>query len=105
MLVYIYNLFILTDSEVEYHIQIYSLDDIQPCSMQCLNCSLQLANSLYYSITVELANTLNDPEGFLIQARSGTNVSSEIIGTFFDPAVVRIRDPTIPINYKILNCN
>ena len=55
--------------------------------------------------TVELANTLNDPEGYLIQARNGTDVSSEIIGTFLDPDVVRIRDPFIDINYKILNCN
>ena len=54
--------------------------------------------------TVELASTLNDPEGFLIQARNGTNISSEIIGTFLDPTVVRARNPA-EVNYKILSCN
>ena len=38
---------------------------------------------------VELANNLNDPEGFLIQARNGTEDTSEIVGTFLDPDVVR----------------
>ena len=55
--------------------------------------------------TVELATSLNDPEGFLIQARNGTDVSSEIVGTFLDPDVVRVRNPTMQINYKILRCN
>ena len=56
-------------------------------------------------LTVELANTLNDPEGFLIQARNGTNVSSEIIGIFLDPLDVQMRNPLIESNYKILSCN
>ena len=64
-----------------------------------------LANSHITQLTVELANTLNDPEGFLIQARNGSNVSSEIIGTFLDPLDVRMRNPLIEINYKILSCN
>ena len=50
-------------------------------------------------------NDLNDPEGFLIQARNGTEDTSEIIGTFLYPDVVRARDPNVPINYKILSCN
>ena len=54
---------------------------------------------------VELANSLNDPEGFLIQARNGTDTSSEIIGTFLDPTVVRARNPSALVNYKILSCN
>ena len=57
------------------------------------------------SHAVELANNLNDPEGFLIQARNGTDVSSEIIGTFLDPDDARMRNPTVPVNYKILSCN
>ena len=61
--------------------------------------------SSYHFFTVELANTLNDPEGFLIQARSGTDTSSEIIGTFLDPAVVRAKNPSTEVNYKILSCN
>ena len=62
---------------------------------------------IYYKFycTVELANNLNDPEGFLIQARNGTEDTSEIIGTFLYPDVVRARDPNVPINYKILSCN
>ena len=62
---------------------------------------------MYYKFccTVELANNLNDPEGFLIQARNGTEDTSEITGTFVDPDVVRARNPTVPINYKILSCN
>ena len=62
--------------------------------------------TMFFSIlTVELATSLNDPEGFLIQARSGTDVSSEIIGTFLDPDIVRVRNPTVEINYKTLSCN
>ena len=56
-------------------------------------------------ITVELATNLNAAEGFLIQARNGTDDSSEIIGTFLDPSVVRMRDSVVPLNYKILSCN
>ena len=56
------------------------------------------------SLSVEVANSLNPPEGFLVQARSGTEDSSEIIGTFLDPSVVRERNPTVPVNYKILQC-
>ena len=64
--------------------------------------------SCCHFFTVELANTLNDLEGFLIQARNGTNISSEIIGTFLDPTVVRVRNPSADseVNYnKILSCN
>ena len=64
-----------------------------------------LANSHNIQLTVELANTLNDPEGFLIQARNGTDVSSEIIGTFLDPLDVQMRSSLTGINYKILSCN
>ena len=54
--------------------------------------------------SVEVANSLNPPEGFLVQARSGTEDSSEIIGTFLDPSVVGERNLNIPRNYKILKC-
>ena len=63
----------------------------------------------YFIFIVELANSLNDPEGFLIQARNGINISSEIIGTFLDPVVVRdiltVGDTAPQVNYKILSCN
>ena len=39
--------------------------------------------------TVEVANRLNAPEDFLVQARDGANVTSEIIGTFLHLDVVR----------------
>ena len=61
----------------------------------------QLGNLM---ISVEVANSLNPPEGFLVQARNGTEDSSEIIGTFLDPSVVSARRPNIPVNYKILQC-
>ena len=51
-----------------------------------------------------MATILNAPEGFLVQARNGTDPSSEIIGTFLDPSVVSARNPNIPVNYKILQC-
>ena len=74
-----------------------------------LKCDKLLAAIILYScnnlFTVELANTLNDPEGFLIQARNGTDNSSEIIGTFLDPTVVTARSPATQVNYKILSCN
>ena len=50
-------------------------------------------------------SSINDPEGFLIQARNGTNISSEIMGTFLDPNVVRVRSSAAQVNYKILSCN
>ena len=53
---------------------------------------------------VEVANDLNAPEGYLVQARDGTEDSSEIIGTFLDPTVVEERDSSIPRNFKILQC-
>ena len=59
---------------------------------------------MVYSHSVEVANSLNPPEGFLVQARNGTEDSSEIIGTFLDPSVVSARNPTVPVNYKILQC-
>ena len=71
-------------------------------TISCYNIITQLYNNLF---TVELANTLNDPEGFLIQARSGTDTSSEIIGTFLDPDDVRARSSAAEVNYKILSCN
>jgi hypothetical protein len=61
--------------------------------------------SINFLFIVELANNLNDPEGFLIQARNGTEVTSEIIGTFLDPDVVRVRSSAAQVNYKILSCN
>ena len=74
-----------------------------------LKCDKLLAAIILHNynnlFTVELANTLNDPEGFLIQARSGTDNSSEIIGTFLDPDIVRMRNPAAQVNYKILSCN
>ena len=51
-----------------------------------------------------MANNLNAPEGFLVQARSGTNDSSEIIGTFLHPDDVRARTGATRVNYKILQC-
>ena len=51
-----------------------------------------------------MANNLNAPEGFLVQARSGTSDSSEIIGTFLDPVDVRQRTGNTQVNYKILQC-
>ena len=53
---------------------------------------------------VEVANDLNAPEGYLVQARDGTEDSSEIIGTFLDRSIVQERNPTIPRNFKILQC-
>ena len=58
----------------------------------------------FVHLSVEVANTLNPPEGFLVQARSGLEDSSEIIGTFLDPSVVAMRDSSIPMNYRILKC-
>ena len=52
-----------------------------------------------------MANSLNPPEGFLVQGRSGTEDSSEIIGTFLDPSIVPSSHPTVStVNYKILQC-
>jgi hypothetical protein len=65
----------------------------------------RLATSIKFLFVVELANNLNDPEGFLIQARNGTEVTSEIIGTFLDPDDVRTRSSATQVNYKILSCN
>ena len=53
---------------------------------------------------VEVANDLNAPEGYLVQARDGTEDSSEIIGTFLDRNTVQERNPTVPLNFKILQC-
>ena len=53
---------------------------------------------------VEVANDLNPPEGYLVQARDGTEDSSEIIGTFLNRTVVRERNPSVPLNFKILRC-
>ena len=50
-----------------------------------------------------MATILNAPEGFLVQARNGTDPSSEIIGTFLDPSVVSARNPNIPVNYQCKN--
>lgn len=57
------------------------------------------------TFTVEVANNLNAPEGFLVQARDGTEDTSAIIGTFLCPDIVRERNSDIPVNYKILQCN
>ena len=51
-----------------------------------------------------MANSLNPPEGFLVQGRSGPEDSSEIVGTFLDTNIVASRNPTIGVNYKILQC-
>ena len=65
---------------------------------------MNVGNLRLLSLLVEVANTLNPPEGFLVQARSGPEDSSNIIGTFLDPSVVTARNPSIPVNYKILKC-
>lgn len=57
------------------------------------------------TFTVEVANNLNAPEGFLVQARDGTEDTSAIIGTFLCPDIVQERNSDIPVNYKILQCN
>ena len=57
-----------------------------------------------YVHLVEVATDLNPPEGYLVQARDGTEVSSAIIGTFLNRSVVEERAPTIPLNFKILRC-
>ena len=54
--------------------------------------------------TVEVANSLHAPEGFLVQARNGTEENSTIIGTFLHPDVVRERTGTNEVNYRILQC-
>ena len=54
--------------------------------------------------TVEVANSLNAPEGFLVQARDGTEENSTIIGTFLHPDVVRERTGIQTVNYRILQC-
>ena len=59
-------------------------------------------NSCHFS--VEVANNLNAPEGFLVQARNGTSDSSEIIGTFLDPDEVGDKTGATRVNYKILQC-
>ena len=51
-----------------------------------------------------MANNLNAPEGFLVQARNGASDSSEIIGTFLHPDEVRQRTGATKVNYKILQC-
>ena len=51
-----------------------------------------------------MATDLNPPEGYLVQARDGTEVSSAIIGTFLNRSVVAERAPAIPLNFKILQC-
>ena len=59
---------------------------------------------IMYTCTVEVANSLNAPEGFLVQACDGANVTSKIIGTFLHPDVVRERTGTQTVNYRILQC-
>ena len=54
---------------------------------------------------VEVRTTLNAPEGYLVQARSGTDDSSEIIGTFLNRITVMDRNSDIPLNFKVLECN
>ena len=52
-----------------------------------------------------MANDLNAPEGFLVQARNGSDNSSAIVGTFLDPAEVRLKtENSAAVNYKILQC-
>ena len=53
---------------------------------------------------VEVANSLNAPEGFLVQARDGTEENSTIIGTFLHPDVVRERTGHQTVNDRILQC-
>ena len=54
---------------------------------------------------VEVRTTLNSPEGYLVQARSGTDDSSEIIGTFLSRSTVIGRDQNALLNFKVLECN
>ena len=72
--------------------------------------AITIGSLLYYIIIiimhspVEVANSLNPPEGYLVQGRNGTEDDSEIVGTFLVPSIVSSRNPNIPVNYKILQC-
>ena len=54
---------------------------------------------------VEVKTTLNAPEGYLVQARSGTDDSSEIIGTFLSYSTVIARNSSVLPNFKVLECS
>jgi hypothetical protein len=92
---------IIIEYSITFSYSCYRMLLISTCSS-----SYTIAKStLLWCFTVELANNLNDPEGFLIQARNGTEVTSEIVGTFLDPDVARVRNSAAQINYKVLSCN
>ena len=59
---------------------------------------------MFLLIIVEVANDLNAPEGYLVQARYGNETASEIVGEFLGTSTVQQRSRTVPLNFKILQC-